>query len=228
MALNVTVNIIIAAMFVVGVVIGLKRGFISLAARPVKFFLAIAIAFSFASSFGAAVVSPIIEAPITNYIKDFLYTNCEGLTASNATEELPTLLKISAGIFSIDIGEVANSATNVLDSIVESLTAPVISVISVIIAFILLYFVSKLLLSFALWFINLVFQSGVFGFLNKLLGTVFGLCLAIIAAWAFVAVFEYAVHLPVFASNPAVAEFEGTFLYGFFNSYSPIELLLSF
>ncbi|MBO5906807.1 MAG: hypothetical protein J6Q85_01455 [Clostridia bacterium] len=228
MALNVIVNIIISAFFVAGVIIGIKRGFISLAAKPVKFFAALVIAFSFASAFGAAVINPIIEAPITNYIKDFLYTNCEGLTSSNAREELPTILKISAAIFGIDIGEVASNATNVLDAIVESLTAPVISVVSVIVAFIILYFISKVLLSVALWFVNLVFQSGVFGFLNKLLGTVFGLCLAVIVSWAFVAVFEYAVHLPMFAANPTVAEFEGTFIYGFFNSYSPMELLLSF
>lgn len=228
MALNVIVNIIISAIFIAGVIIGIKRGFISLAAKPVKFFLALVIAFSFASSFGAAIINPIIEAPITNYIKDFLYANCEGLTAANATEKLPTILKISAAIFGIDIAEVTGNTTNVLDSIVESLTAPVISIISVIIAFILLYFVSKLLISIALWFINLVFQSGVFGFLNKLLGTVFGLCLSVIAAWAFVSVFEYAIHLPLFEGNAMIAEFEGTFLYGFFNSYSPIELLLSF
>ncbi len=228
MALNIIVNIIICAIFIAGVIIGIKRGFISLAAKPVKFFAALFIAFSLCSVFASAVVYHIIEAPITNYIKDFLYANCEGLTASNASEELPTILKISAAIFGIDIDEVAVNATNVLDSIVESLTSPVISVVSVIISFVLLYFISKILLSVLLWFLNLVFRSGVFGFLNKLLGTVFGLCLAVIAAWVFVSVFEYAIHLPMFEGNAVVSEFEGTFLYGFFNSYSPIELLLSF
>ena len=228
MALNIILNILLSVILIFGVIIGIKKGFISLAAKPVKFVASLIIAFSLCSVFASAVVYPIIEAPITNYVKDFLYANCQGLTAANASEEIPTILKISAAISGIDVAEITGNATNVLDAIVENLTSPVISVVSVIIAFVLLYLVSKILLTVALWFFNIVFGSGVFGFLNKLLGTVVGFCFAVIIAWAFVSVFEYAIHLPMFEGNGALSEFEGTFLYGFLNTYSPIELLLSF
>ena len=232
MLLNVILNVILCAMIVLGAVFGIKRGFISMAARPVKLVLALMIAFGACAAFADAVVYPIIEAPISNYVKDFLYANCEGLTSANVNEELPTLLKIAASIFGISINEVADSAQNagtaVLDAIVENLTSPVISVIADIVSFVVLYFVAKLVLSLVLWFVNLIFKSGVFGVLNKTLGVIFGTATAIIAAWALVAILEFVFHSTALQNVELIAEFEGGFLYKFFSTYNPIELLLSF
>ena len=232
MLLNVILNIVLCAIIVLGAIFGIKRGFISMAARPVKLALSLMIAFSACAVFAEAVVYPIIEAPISNYVKDFLYANCEGLTASNVNEELPTLLKIAASIFGINVNEVANNAQDagaaVLDAIVDNLTSPVISVIAEIISFVVLYFVAKLVLSLVLWFVNAIFKSGVFGLLNKTLGIIFGTATAIILAWALVAVLEFVVHSTALQSVEMIAEFEGAFLYKFFSTYNPIELLLSF
>jgi len=232
MVLNVILNVVLCAMIALGALFGIKRGFISMAARPVKLFAALAIAFAVCGVFAETVVYPIIEAPISNYVKDFLYANCEGLTAGNVNDELPTLLKIAASMFGISISEVANSAENagaaVLDAIVENLTAPVISVIADIISFVVVYFIAKLVLSLALWLINAIFKSGVFGLLNKTLGIIFGTACSIIAAWALVAVLEFVFHSTALQNNELIAEFEGAFLYKFFSTYNPIELLLSF
>ena len=232
MLLNVILNIVLCGIIIFGAVIGIKKGFISMAAKPVKFVLALVIAISACALFADAVIYPIIEAPISNYVKDFLYANCGGITSATVNDDLPTLLKIAASLFEININEVANNAQGagnaVLDAIVDHLTSPVISVIADIISFVVLYFVSKLVLSLAFWFINIVFESGVFGFFNKTLGIVFGTAVAIIVAWALVAVLEFVFHSTLLHDLEMFRDFEGAFLYKFFSTYNPIELLLSF
>lgn len=232
MVLDIILNILLCVLIVGGTVAGMKLGFVSIAAKPIKFFASIAIAISICGFVGDTIIHGIIEAPITNYVSDFLYNNCPGLNESNVSEELPTLLKMAAGLAGLNIEEIAGGAAvtgkDVINALAENLTAPAVDMFSVIIAFVLVYFVSKLILTVVLWVIDMFFQGGLIGLLNKILGTAVGFCLAFIAAWALVALLEFVFHLPGIVETEAIAEFEGGFLYGFLKTYNPIELLLSF
>ncbi len=229
MLLKIILEVLLCAIVVVGAVLGVKRGFVSIAAKPVKIIAAIAIAVSLYGTISTAIVFPLIEAPVTSYISEFLYENCASITAENVTEELPTLLKMAAGLANVDVETVANNAGSaVLDAIVEHLTAPVLNVISGLISFVLVYFVASIALSIALWFLNLLFKDGVLGALNKLLGFVFGTSLFLIISWGLAVVIDIVFHLPAFESNEMISTFEGGWIYRFFNTYNPIELLLSF
>ena len=232
MVLNIVLNVILCAMIAAGIIFGIKRGFISMAAKPVKVICALGLAIALCTPFADAVVHPIIDAPIANYVKDFLYTNCQSITEANVTEELPTLLKISAAVVGMDIKEIAGDATEagkaILDAIAENLTAPVVEIIATVISFFLLYFILKILIGILIWFINAIFQNGVFGVLNKIVGTVFGAACSILAGWALVSILEFVFNLPVFDTVEAVRNFDGKFLYEFYKNYNPIELMLSF
>ncbi len=229
MILDIVIDVLLVAIVVIGAIVGIKKGFIKMAAKPVKFVASIALAFAICTSVADGFITPLIEAPITNYVSNFLYENCANLTAENAAEELPTLLKIAAAVFNIDVGEVTAGAGNaVLDAIVENLTAPVINVVSVIISFILVYLVATLVFSIVLAIINAIFSSGIFGVLNKILGFVFTGAVAFIASWALAVVLEFVFHLPMLEGVELINEFNGGFIYSFFNTYNPIELLLSF
>jgi hypothetical protein len=70
--------------------------------------------------------------------------------------------------------------------------------------------------------VDLIFSNGVFGALNKTLGGISGAIIAFAAAWALSVLIEFLYHI-----NGTGLENPG-FLYTFFNTYSPIELLLSF
>ena len=229
MLLKVILEIVLCAIVLIGTILGIKRGFVSIAAKPVKIIASLAIAYSLFTAISVAVVLPMIEAPVTSYISEFLYENCSTITAENVNEELPTILKMAAGLANIDVETVANDAGNaVVEAIVAKLTAPVLDVISGLISFVLVYFAASIVLSIALWFINLLFQSGVLGALNKTLGFVFGTALGLIISWALAVIVELVFHLPAFESNEVIANFEGGWIYTFFNTYNPIELLLSF
>lgn len=232
MALNIILNVLIIAILLFGIYFGFRRGFVRLAAKPVKVFAAIAITISCCASFGEAVVKPVIDEPITGYVSEYLYENCEGLNESNVSSELPTVLKMAAGIAGVDVEEVAKGAEDsghaVIDAIAQTLADPVINIIAVAIAAVMLYFISKLLIAILFRIIDRCLKGGVVGAVNKLIGTLCGFLFSAIIIWSLVAILELVFHSPLCAENPYFAEFDGSFVYGFFKNYSPIELLLSF
>lgn len=229
MVLNVIIDLILCAIIVIGAIFGIARGFIKLAAKPVKFIAAIVIAFSLCNPVAEKVISPIIEESVTNYITNYLDEKVEELTPDNVEEELPTVLKMAAGIFGVDVKEVVEEGTGaVVETIVDKLAGPVVNILSVIIGFIALYILSKFLLTLLIFLIDLMFREGVFGVLNKALGFIFSTIISVAAAWALAVLLSFIINLPAFQTSEAIQEFTGGFFYNFFNTYNPIELLLSF
>jgi hypothetical protein len=86
----------------------------------------------------------------------------------------------------------------------------------------------KLLISLLFSVANSVFDHGVFGVLNRVLGCVTSGLLAIFTAWALVSVFEYVIHFPAIEGSEVLSNFTGGFIYNLFRQYNPVELLLSF
>lgn len=230
MTANIIFDLIIALLLVAGFIFGVTKGFVKTVAKPVKFFASLAIAFSCASPVGNALIFPAISAPITNKFRSVLVEKCASFTAGVAAEELPTIVKLAAGLCGIDIGELtAGVATeSIADTIADALTTPVVTILSGIIAFVILYFVSKILLGIAVSIINAIVDNGFVGVLNRILGCVFGVALAMVVAWALTAVTDFAIHLPALAEVAWVKEFTGGFIYNFFKNVSPIDLILSF
>ena len=223
------VDVILVLIVLIGMVIGFKLGFVGIIAKPVKFFASLGLAFGLCKQVGAKFIMPNISGSVTNYVSNFIYENCSMLTAENAADEMPTLLKIAAAIFNIDVATLtADGGKSFTDTLAQTITEPVVSVISVAIAFVAVYIVASICLSIILLVLKSVFSNGVFGLLNKLVGFVFGTAFSVLLAWGVAVVFEYIIHLPSFASYDWVADFEGWYVYKFFNSYNPIELLLSF
>ena len=222
--MSIFVEILLWVILLVGVALGIRSGFIRMAAKPVKLILSLVLAFSLCTSVAEGIVTPIIEQPITNYIYDFLAENCPELNIENVAEELPTVLKMAAGMYGINVEEIVaqNAGRDIIAEITAVLAAPVISILAIIVSFVLLYFVAKLLITLALSLIDLIFSNGIFGALNKILGGISGAVISFAVAWALAVLIEFLYHI-----NGNGLENPGL-LYTFFNTYSPIELLLSF
>ncbi len=222
--MSIFVEILLWAVIIIGAALGVHNGFIKMAGKPVKFVLSVSVAVSLCTAFSEGVVIPIIDKPITNYIYVFLSRNCPELNAENILEELPTVLKMAAGISGIDVEELAAeyAGVDIIYEITDKLSSPVIELFSLIISFVLVYFIVKLLITLILVLLDLIFSDGIFGAMNKVLGGVSGTILAVAAAWAIAVFVEFLFHI-----NSDGMENAG-YLYTIFNTYSPIELLLSF
>ena len=227
---NVFFDIILVGILLCGVALGIKNGFVDTVARPIKFVFAIAMAVSLAASFGSAIIEPIIGPAISHKIADILIEEYSEITAANANESLPTLIKLAAIMCGVDITDVASSAEgiSVIEAVADAVTTPMVEIISTIFGFIAVYFLSKLLFSFGLVFVNSIVRRGVVGGVNRALGSVFGLFFAFVIGWAFTSVIEFFFNIPVIASANWVENFTGGPVYNFFKSFTPLDRLLSF
>ena len=229
MFITVAVDVIIAVILVIGAIVGIKRGFFLTVTKPVKWFAAIALAFSLCNTVAVDVVQPIIEAPITNQISEYLSVKCDDITKETAKDELPTVLKIAAGAVGVDINSfTGDTSEEVIQQIVDKLAVPVIHLLAVVLSFFAIYFLSKILLTVLIALLNSIFESGIFGIFNKILGLIFGLAFAFVLAWLFVVILSYIINIPAVANTDLIKGFRGGFVYDFFKRMSPLDLLFSF
>lgn len=227
MLLNVILDIILAAVLALGILIGIKKGFVKVVTKPLRSLLAIAIAFSTASPIGCGIISPVIGDPLVNKISSFLYENYSHVTSAN-TDELPTFIKLMASIAGVDVSTLGDNSNEIIEAIVETLTLPIVNVVSTVIAFVIILVILLLLLPLLFSLIDSLFNKGLLGVFNKVLGSVVCGLLAIFVAWVIVLIFEYIVHLPSSSDMAIFSNFTGGLIYSVFKQYNPVELLLSF
>ena len=226
---DIIVDAIIVILFLLGAFLGYRKGFFFTATKPIKWFAAIILALSLSGTVASAVVVPIIEEPITNQISDYLTEKCDEITPENAKDELPTLVRLAAGLADVDIESIEGETTaEFIFSTVDKLAEPLIYLIAVIISFCGVYFASKFVLAILLAILNKIFLTGVLGVCNKILGLVVGLFLAFVLLWVAVMLFGYVVSIPSIAETDFAKTFDGGFIYKFIKSMSPLDILLSF
>lgn len=227
---NIIVDIVIVIMLIIGFIWGWKSGFINTVAKPVKFVLTILIAFSLASWVGSAIVQPIVSEPVTVKLTEFLEEKCGEISAANANDQLPTLVKFAAALAGVNIDDIATEAGQheLVAKIIEAVSEPFLSVISTIIAYILLHIVVGIILTIIFAIINAMVEGGFVGFINKLLGSLIMTTLAAMIVWALCGISDLILNLPILAEQAWVQEFTGGIIYTFFKNLSPIDLLLSF
>ena len=227
--MNIIVDIILVLIILIGGFVGYKRGFIVTVTKPVKWFLALILAVTLCNSAAEAVIEPIISEPVTNQITEYLIEKCPDMTAENVSDELPTVLRLAAGIVDVDIDSFDGADINTLVSqIVESLATPTIHLFSVLIAFILIYIISKILLAILIGILDKVFDVGFVGSVNRFLGVIFGAAFAFVISWLVVLGLGYVISTSLVEDIELLREFDGGYIYDFFDRITPLELLLSF
>ncbi len=227
---NILWDLILVSVLLAGIILGIKKGFISTVAKPVKFIAAIVIALSLASAIGGAIFEPIIGPAISNKLSDILIEKYSHITAETANQELPTVIKFAASLCGIDVSNITSTAEGgeIITQLVDSVTDPVVQIITSIIGFIVVYFIAKILLSLLVSFINSLVNNGVAGAVNKSLGAVFSLLLAVCIAWVFTIFTEFIFNIPLISDIGWIDAFTGGPVYRFFKSFSPLDILLSF
>ena len=151
------------------------------------------------------------------------------MTPEDAKSKLPTLIKVAAGFADINIDEINGETTDeFIAQTVDNLTKPLIYLLSVIISFFAIYFISKIVLAILLKALNLFLKRGVLGVFNKILGLIIGAFFAFVILWLAVIIFGYIINIPSIADTEFAKSFDGGFVYKFIKSMSPLDLLLSF
>lgn len=227
MVATVIFDLVLIALIVIGSIVGAKRGFIATVAKPVKFVLSIFLAFTLDDFVADKLVKPIISSPINSKLSSFLLEKYSTITAATS-RDLPLLVRIAAAMADIDPLYIEAEGENYIIQLVDKITDPVITILALIIAWILLYIVLRIVLSLVLKLVNSMVKDGVVGVANRITGCIVTTVLAFAISWCVVSVSDFVFHTEALQSVGWIAEFKGGFLYDFYKSVSPLELLLSF
>ena len=226
MILDIIIDVFIVLVVLLGIFLGIKLGFVKMIAKPVRFCASVAIAAWVSDPIARTVLVPLLGAPVSGQIKSYLIENCPNITPETALDELPMLLRFAATALNIDVS--ALSPESIIESLVDKLALPVIYIISLVLTFIVIYFLAKLIISLLLSLLNSMFEDGFLSVPNKILGCVFNTVASFALVWLFTIGFEFIIHLPMLEGYAWVQDFDGGFIYSFFKSLNPVDLLLSF
>ena len=226
MFFSILFDILLMLIVLLGILIGVKRGFVKTVAKPVRFFASLITAFFLANPISVRFIEPLLKAPLSNQIKTYLYNHCPNITPETASEELPSILKFAATSLGVDVSSL--SSENTISAIVDALASPVVHFVSVIITFILLYFVAKLIYTLLTSLLIALFDTGFLTVPNKVLGAIFNALAAIVIAWFIAIAFDFIIHLPALSNVTWLSEFEGGFVYNLLNRLNPIDIVLGF
>ncbi len=222
--MNFAIDMILVAILLLGVIMGIKRGFVKTVARPVKLVAVWICSFQACSLFSTKVVEPVIGASITGRLSAILQERFADMAPQTAKDELPLVLKIAAGIFDIDVGQIAtDSGAAFADRLAATFAAPLVSIVSLVISFVLLLIIFSLLFTVVIWIVNAVFRLSPLAWLNRTLGFVFGFAFSFIVAWVASMLIGFVFGLETVQATG----FEGGVVYNFFREYHPLDLLLS-
>lgn len=226
--IKIILDAILIFILLLGLFLGWRRGFVKTVGKPVKFFATVFCSFRFCADFSERLLRPLIAEPLTRQVSDFIRTHCADVTPENATETLPTVLKLAAGLFGIDVSEAASGSTGVIDSLVTTLTSPVVDIVSTVLSFFALLILCSIVFTVLLWLVDLLFSIGPVSVLNRAVGCVFSGALAFIVVWALASLFAFALDTSLLEGVTWAKDFEGGFFYRFLNQYNPLDLILSF
>ncbi len=223
--MSATFDILLCLAIAVGFIVGAVRGFVRSVAKPIRIVCAGFLAYLLCSVIGPNLIQPVVQAPISNQVSDFLVEKCETLDI----DHLPSLLKFAASLCNLDLsayeGETTEESAHL---IAEAVAEPLARILSIAIAFVLLFILCSLLLRLLLAVIDHSLKNSPLKGFNRALGSVTGGLMGIVCVWLFCALFTWVVSLPAFAEAEWAIECQKGVVYGLFRSIDPLELLLSF
>lgn len=223
---NIIVDVILGIILLIGVIWGLKKGFIKAIAKPAKFILALLLAISLSSFVGEKVVKPMVQKPIVNKLSESLTDKIE--KGIEDVDDLPTLVRVAAELADIDVNSISDSGAteNMVDAILVAVTDPILNLISSVIAFVLLYILLRVILGLVFSFINSIVENSPVGTANRALGCVVMTVFMFMVAWLLCLTSDIILNIPAISRSEAMQGFTGGWLYNFFRRLSPIDMML--
>jgi len=236
--MNFALDIIIVAILIAAVAIGYKSGFVKMAMRSLKFF----IAFVLARIFGPLLANPIytrwIEPGFTSKVTENL-NNILGngslqqmVEDPNRPEEFTNILS-KYGVGLPDIQEwlkdkVYQGTASVNEYVAGKLVEPIGRGIAGLIAFVLIFVVSLILLIIITVMMDKAAKLPGLNLINKLGGMLFGFVCGMLIGYVFVLLASYI--LPYLAANTSMNSIEtvvdGTIFFKWFYNFSPFGFLM--
>lgn len=216
-------DFIIIAIIAVTVYFAAKNGFVKTAISALSFVIAIAITAMFASPLADALkdapFAETVETAVTDMVKDAIFDE-EGLQefVNGESEGLNAVLSL-AGVEKNEFIEWYNSTDasgdDVLTRAARFISEPIIDAIAMLVAIVILYIGTQILLSIAAFFLNKLANLPILRTANKGLGILLGIVLALFRVFLFCFAMNLLIDNAGFLNSEFLASLdaENTFLF---------------
>ncbi len=226
--MNICLDILILAIFLVPIIVGVRKGFVHTLLRFGKTVIALILSCSFAKALGGWIKSKWMYASVHKNITS-LFAEEGATTASEAdlVAALPDSIQKTLSFFGMDVNSMASEAAAkedaVIERFVESVSHGVSGVVSFVLAFALLFFGSLLLIFLLRPLVDwLAGRIPVVNTCNRLLGALFGVLWGVVAAWVGAQIIVGILGLV------AYIDWSNTVFLSFFYRITPLRWLLRF
>lgn len=237
--MNILIDGIIIAIFVCCCIWGYKSGLVKMTVNLLKNIIAIVIASVFASRVGAflydTVLKSFLETKAVDKIAGWLGVDpgstidVRPLLDSKHSEFTKFLERLGFKLEQVGdkYSEIGGEAENAGEVLVEYLMKPLGTALSNVIAFILIFIASVLVIKLIGFIVNKIVSLPVLNITNKLLGLVLGAALGVVFVFIFVAIVDTVI--PLISINgehfTAASIEEGTIAYKYLVGKTPVTLL---
>lgn len=209
---------VLAIIIVVGVLFGLLKGFFNSVTKPLRIIGAICITICISAPIIDAWTGEIFYSKIYEYVYDTILANLpEDVTGASVVASLPLVLRLASSLFKVDVASYEGCATDaVVTGVAEGISKPVANFVAIVVTYLALFIVVNILLKLLLLIMGKIVTSGPLKTVDKILGVLFGFAVSSVIACIIANLIAF-----------FTTEFVGGFVYEFFKSINPIDIIMS-
>lgn len=243
-AISTGLDLAIAAIFIISIIICVKKGFLQSIVSLFGKAASLVVAFIFSKNLGVYIDTNYIREPMKQWLVNQLSPTADGVDASLITLDLDSLFRNKPEFFTkladflnVDISSLAQQYSKSLETsgqemakkmITNAMIEPLSALISRVIAFVIIFLICMIGLAVLWWLSDIVTNIPVLKQIDQTGGAILGIINAAVLTFVFVAVINLASGY-IFRSL-SLTEIEnitdGTFLFSLFNKINPINTFL--
>ncbi len=219
-------NIVVLLALLIPAVRGFVSGFVKTALHALRFLIAFALSFAFAKPLGFFIKERWLGARFYDIVWESLAESWDAATGSaGMTDALPGAVRAILQTFGFDVGAAANEAAAegeaMLQSFALTVSDRIANIVSVVLAFGVIFILSLLLLSVVAKLLTFLIEKiPLIGGMNRILGLGAGLLVGVFVAWT---VAQLLVSLLTAFTS---VDYTGASVLNFFHDISPLRWIL--
>lgn len=241
-AISTALDLLIVLIFVISIVIGMRRGLVKSVIGLFGKVVALIVAFLLSANLGTYIDTNYVHAPMRQWLVDRLSPTAEGVKASLEDLDLEELLADQPQFFldtleflNIDVDAVIEKYNSLKESGVEyaksavtdTMITPISATVSRVIAFVLIFLICCIAIAVLWWLSDLVINIPVVRQLDKFGGAVAGIISAFLVT--FIAVSLVNVASGYVIKDTSIADrqkiIDNTVVYEYFDDINPFNRL---
>lgn len=235
MAVRVIVDILVVLLAIIGIVAGIRQGFVRLLFQRFRRLSAALIALLISKPLGALITKGFLSDKLTGFIMSAakLKELPNAASPEELLESVPVVVRWIAQGFHYDLAAAAQRAFEEGDgmyyTVIKELSYPLASTIAVVLSWIALYFLLRLTIRLLLRITDGLFDLPVIKQINCILGACLGLLFNAAIVWCACRVFVWVITLPAFANVSALQSFsiDSTYIAKYVYYFNPLAFILS-